>query len=139
LGLKKSVQGWFRKADEDLFVARCLRDVKNEMGLNALAFHCQQAIEKLLKAYLTHNEKAFKKKHDILYLLEIARKIDPTLAKIFMPAKELSPYAIAVRYPDALVDRELTFNDAKRFIALAEKCHGEILSRIQDKLPLFNI
>jgi HEPN domain-containing protein len=136
LALKKSVQGWVRKADEDMFMAKIARDSRNELTLYPIAFHCQQAVEKLLKAFLTHHGKKFRFKHDILYLLKLARKIDPSLDDIFKPARVLTPYAIAARYPDAIVKHALTLAKVDEFIALTDKCHEEILSRIHDKGPL---
>jgi hypothetical protein len=64
------------------------------------------------------------------------RKIDPSLDDIFRPARVLTPYAIAARYPDAIVKHALTLAKVDEFIALTDKCHEEILGRIHDEGPL---
>ncbi len=49
---RRLVAGWLAKAEEDLHVARLL--IAEENRLNAAgAYHCQQAAEKALKAWLT--------------------------------------------------------------------------------------
>lgn len=42
---------------------------------NAIAFHCQQAAEKYLKAFLTWHQVAFSKTHDLQELLDIVEAV----------------------------------------------------------------
>ncbi len=137
MALSKSVQAWFRKADEDLFMARYVRASENKIAFNPIAFHCQQAIEKSLKGFLTHHGRKFEKKHDLVYILELVSQIDAELSHMLMPAIELIPYAAVFRYPDTPVEPpDLKVADIDRFIALAVHAYDEILARIQDKGPL---
>src|SRR5438105_13784110 len=47
--------------------------------LGDLAFHCQQAIEKAFKAYLTWHDTPFRKTHDLHEVADQCAGIDPTL------------------------------------------------------------
>ena len=51
--MKKQVEDWILLADKDLYAAEIL--LKDEYPLtNIVAFHCQQSIEKCLKAFLEY-------------------------------------------------------------------------------------
>ena len=62
------VERWMQKADHDISVVdRILYDGGPELDI--AAFHCQQAVEKLLKAYLVQIRTPFEKIHDLGVLL----------------------------------------------------------------------
>ncbi|MDR2096834.1 MAG: HEPN domain-containing protein [Treponema sp.] len=53
--MKKQVEDWILLADKDLYAAEII--IKDDYPLtNIVAFHCQQAIEKYLKAYLIEKD-----------------------------------------------------------------------------------
>ena len=70
--MKKLVEDWMTFADEDLSVADVL---SNHSMTNAMAFHCQQAIEKYLKAFLIENDIPLQKIHDLNRLNETVKKV----------------------------------------------------------------
>lgn len=55
------VRQWLLKADHDLRSARCLMSGDGEPLLDTAVYHCQQAAEKALKAYLTAHNVVFPK------------------------------------------------------------------------------
>ena len=58
----EEVRAWLDRAGRDLRAARLL----NTGGAAAESlFHCQQAAEKALKAFLTYHNKTFRKTHDL--------------------------------------------------------------------------
>lgn len=58
------VDEWLAKADEDyLFTEKYLQN--EESFFAPLCFHCQQAAEKYLKAYIVAKDLSFQKIHDI--------------------------------------------------------------------------
>ena len=67
---RELVESWLTKANHDLTTAHL---VKNHLPdfKDTIAFHCQQAVEKLLKAYLVHLDFVFRRSHDLIYLLDI--------------------------------------------------------------------
>jgi len=92
---------WLAKAENDLLNAD--NNLKSEIvPYDTVCFHCQQAAEKLLKAYLVARGVPLPFTHDLLLLLE---EILPYRADAEMLRDDLAllmPYAVGVRYPDEL-------------------------------------
>lgn len=94
------VREWLRKADHDRRMS--------EAGLaqrppitDAAAFHCQQAIEQLLKAYLVSRQSDFEKIHDLEVLVEQCGQSDARFAELRTRVAPLTAYAVRFRYPGA--------------------------------------
>jgi HEPN domain-containing protein len=104
------VKRWITKAKGDLKVAEHeLSLSKEEIITDAVCFHCQQAVEKLLKAYLASKNVDFSKTHNLEYLLELCAKEDPEFKSI--ESGNLSFYAVEIRYPDEFYTP--SFDEAK--------------------------
>ncbi len=92
---------WLAKAENDLLNAD--NNLKSEIiPYDTVCFHCQQAAEKLLKAYLVARGVPPPFSHDLLLLLE---EILPYCADAETLRDDLAllmPYAVGVRYPDEL-------------------------------------
>jgi HEPN domain-containing protein len=72
--MKKQVENWILLADQDLYAAETL--LKDRFPLtNIVAFHCQQAIEKYLKAFLIENDVPLIKTHDLIKLNGMIKEI----------------------------------------------------------------
>ncbi|MGB9621127.1 MAG: HEPN domain-containing protein, partial [Brevinematia bacterium] len=67
---------------------------------DTLCFHCQQTVEKLLKAFLVYHNVDFQKVHTIEYLIRLCSKIDNEFESLYEMTKKLTDYAVEVRYPD---------------------------------------
>ena len=90
---------WLRKADSDLANAElCLAAGK---ALDTACFHCQQAAEKSLKAYLIAKKVEFPLTHDLKRLLDHCSRIDPAFGTLTAAALGLNPFAVVTRYDDA--------------------------------------
>ena len=92
---------WIEKADADLRVAELMAA---EAALNLrireiVGFHCQQAVEKYLKALLTRCQIEFPKTHDIETLLGLLERVDRSSGEAMREADWLSPFGVKVRYP----------------------------------------
>lgn len=94
-----------QKALEDKLAAEWLLQEHSPVT-NPAVFHIQQAVEKLLKGYLTSESIRFEKKHDLTYLLSLCP--DRRFEKFSDFCEELSPFAVEIRYPGdfAPVSRE---------------------------------
>jgi HEPN domain-containing protein len=88
---------WVQRAQGDL---RAAEICAAELPATAL-FHRQQAAEKFLKAYLTWNQTAFCKTHELQELAAACAHIDPALQSALDPATALSKYAWQFRYSGA--------------------------------------
>ena len=62
-------------------------------------YHCQQAVEKILKSFFIYKDIQFEKVHSIVYLVSKCAKIEKSFEKWYEAAEVLTPYATAFRYP----------------------------------------
>ena len=92
------VREWLRKADNDRRMAEAAL-LQIPAITEAAAFHCQQAVEKLLKAFLTWREEEFEKTHDLRLLIERCGRHDPAFLDHQDTIEPLTGYAIRFRYP----------------------------------------
>ena len=92
------VRAWLARAAEDLRAADH-ELTANPPILGDLVFHCQQAVEKLFKAFLVWHDVVFRKTHNLEELGEQCLGIDPTLGEIVDRAVPLTEYAWRFRYP----------------------------------------
>jgi HEPN domain-containing protein len=93
-------KAWMIKAWRDLETAR--RAATGEPPFYDVAvYHCQQAAEKAVKAFLVHHEKSYEKTHDIEVLVDLACEVDSNFSKLADAADALTPYATRFRYPNA--------------------------------------
>ena len=97
---------WIRKAEEDYTAATVLARRRKRPTPSVVCFHCQQCVEKYLKAYLVQEEIVFPKTHDLLELHKLCLTVNPALELIGDLLDQLSPYSVLFRYPgeDATVE-----------------------------------
>ncbi len=126
--MNNSVKLWLEKANNDLKAAIELFNVKEPIT-DAICFHCQQSIEKLLKSFLIYNKKEFPKTHDLSILLQLCIDLDNSFNYLFsINIDKLTDYAIDLRYPDNFYIP--TLDEAKEAIELAEKTKEFVLKKL---------
>jgi HEPN domain-containing protein len=90
---------WVAKAANDLLSAD--NNLKAErVPSDMVCFHCQQAAEKLLKAFLVAGGHSAARTHDLLRLLEEVLPDCPSAEALRDQLALLMPYAVEIRYPD---------------------------------------
>ena len=89
VALRELVVQWFEKADRDFDAAVYLL-AQGGRFREIIAFHCQQAVEKHLKALLVRHQIEFPKTHDIRKLLGLIATVHPDLAESLHDADLLS-------------------------------------------------
>jgi HEPN domain-containing protein len=119
------VQQWIKKADNDVLSAQVLLE-HSPMILDNACFHCQQAIEKYLKALLIHNQKDITKTHDIEFLIEQCAEIESDFRNFDL--KNVSLFAVKFRYPDDSLMPDS--NEAKEYLSLALEIKRLVLQKI---------
>jgi HEPN domain-containing protein len=92
------VRDWLTKASHDLQTVRIIANVPDG-PLDTAIYHCQQAAEKSIKAWLQANDNPFPKTHDIEELVKMAAVINSEFGKFAQAAYVLTPYVSAFRYP----------------------------------------
>ncbi|HNW15797.1 MAG TPA: HEPN domain-containing protein [bacterium] len=96
--MNEYVSEWIKKADTDLDVATFL--FKNGMNLEIVAFHCQQAAEKYLKAFLVSRNIKIAKTHDLDALLLICASEDKAFNEFDrITLSAMTDFAVEYRYP----------------------------------------
>ncbi len=106
---------WLSHAEDDLVLAElAARAGPRRPIVGAGMFHCQQAFEKALKAYLTWRDQPFKKTHDLEELAQQCVGLDPDFAQLMASGKVLDPYVFKFRYPGAGQPGADEFEDALR-------------------------
>jgi HEPN domain-containing protein len=93
------IEQWIIKGDHDLGTAKITYLYIPEY-LDTVTFHCQQAVEKYLKAYLIFQTTTFKFTHDLVYLLDLITEKDSDFESFYDALSELQGYAVEVRYPN---------------------------------------
>jgi len=116
---------WLRKADADLRTARLLIAEK-PADHDVICFHCQQAVEKYLKAFLQERGTPIPKTHDLKALLDLTLPFDPTLGSLRQSVRPLTKYAVEYRYPGFRADRR----QSRRALAVVERVRAEVRRRL---------
>lgn len=92
------VRGWLTRADADLRAADHDRRADPPL-LGDAVFHAQQAVEKCLKAFLTSQDRRFRKTHDLVELGRSCAEVDDSLESLLRRVAPLTEYAWRFRYP----------------------------------------
>ena len=87
---------WLQKAEEDYNAVVKLEPAETPY---VICFHCQQCIEKYLKAFLTVYGEVPPPTHNLIRLNSIATEYEKSLDQIRDSLEELNPYSVAIRYP----------------------------------------
>lgn len=90
------INQWILKTNEDLLVVEKLTEF-DIIATSSVCFHCQQAAEKFLKAYLISKSVDIKRTHNIEFLLAECAAFDSDFSEI--DPKNLSDFGVEVRYP----------------------------------------
>ncbi len=93
------VDEWVEKAEADYKAAVALSRRRKEPLPDVICFHCQQCVEKYLKAYLVARGIAPPRTHNLVYLLTLCARYDAALDAQRPLVKALHVYAVRVRYP----------------------------------------
>jgi HEPN domain-containing protein len=94
----EEVARWLRKAMHDRSAVQRLH-TPGCAELDVIAFHCQQVVEKALKAVLVHHGVSFPRIHDVGVLLDECARIDPRFEDLRDDVEPLTVFAVAFRYP----------------------------------------
>ena len=106
----RTARQWIAKSANDLLSAD--NDLKaDRTPFDVVCFHCQQAAEKLLKAFLAAKGQTPPRTHDLLYLRGLVSEISTEAAGLQESLAILAPYAVEARYPDDAPD--LSEQDAR--------------------------
>ena len=128
--IDEEVKRWLIKAINDYKSAqKLLSQPEEEIITDTACFHCQQAVEKMLKAFLLNYNIEFGKTHSIEYLIKLCSKIDKEFEKLYEIIEGLTEYAIDVRYPDKFYIPSI--EEAKEAFDTATKVKEFVLRKLK--------
>jgi len=93
------VSKWIKYALSDYSTAINLVRLHNPVPIEIVCYHCQQAAEKILKAYAIAKNKTLVKTHDLVVLLNQCRQHSVEFDNYAKPCMSLTTYASLSRYP----------------------------------------
>ena len=118
---------WVEKAEQDWGSLQREIRVRKNPNYDAACFFAQQCVEKYIKARLIEADIYFKKIHDLTYLLELVKPVEPLWVAYEDEMRILTDYAVEFRYPGASADLEiakLALKVCKSFRATARQSLG---------------
>jgi HEPN domain-containing protein len=107
------VREWFNYSQNDLISARHLFNDLYPKQSEIACYLSQQCAEKALKGFLLSKDTEPPRIHNLVELCQICMKFDSTFSEILDACSDLTPYGIAVRYPN-----ELAVDDAIAKLAI---------------------
>jgi HEPN domain-containing protein len=123
--LQAYIELWLNKAEHDLLSAQRLLEIE-PMILDNACFHCQQAIEKCLKAFLIYHGRDIERTHNVIFLLSECATFDSVFATV--DPLNINAYAVQGRYPDSNLIP--TIDEAKSYYRLALQVRDLVEERI---------
>ena len=113
-----------------------LRAAKVDLGadpplLADAAFHCQQAVEKALKALLTHHDHLFRQTHDIGELGLACLEHEPSLEALLRESAPLTEYAWRFRYPGEVFEPDR--QEVENALQLAGRVVAEVTAAVAEE------
>ena len=121
----EKVKKWLAKADEDLRAAEKLLLNNPEDVLLSIGFHCQQATEKYLKAFLTYHKVIFLFTHDLETLCQECSLIDKDFSHFGF--KDLTDFAVVFRYNEI---EETNLKEIKEYLEIARSVKHFVRNKI---------
>jgi len=118
------VQEWLKKAEQDLRASKVLEKA-DQKDIEVIAFHCQQSVEKFIKAVLVYKQIEFSKTHDIELIRTLLKPSAPELAGQLSIADWLSPKAVEYRYPGLYT--EISPEEAGQLMSCVEEVRRIVL------------
>ncbi len=97
--MQELIKQLYGKAEKDILSAEIIIEA-NPLLYDIAAFHCQQAAEKYLKAFLIMHQTQPPKTHNIELLLNLCMSFDESFKDLKF-AETLTDYSVATRYIDS--------------------------------------
>jgi HEPN domain-containing protein len=120
--MKPATREWVRCGEEDFDVATALMRRRTKTAANSIGFHCQQCVEKYLKARLEEAGLMAPRTHDLVALLQLLLPAEPLWASFAPALRGLNDYAVRFRYPGHVATRA----DARSALKLCRSLRGDV-------------
>ena len=125
------VRGWMTKALHDMQTARIVANA-TDGPLDTAIYHCQQAAEKSVKAWLQSEDDPFPKTHDIKDLVKRASAINANFEQFAQAADVITPYVSAFRYPGGFDEPMPTQEEFDEALKHAQTIYDFVLNQLPE-------
>ena len=126
---REDVTEWLRIAYEDYDSALYLFENKHPKPLEIICYHCQQAVEKVLKAFLCANNVDIPKTHDTGLLCHQCAELRSEFVDFLENCEEMAVYATQTRYPIRI---EIEEHDANKALQQASTIYNFVLNKLAE-------
>ena len=123
----EAVKQWLAKAESDWSTVEILI-ASERCPAEAVCFHCQQYVEKLLKAFLTLKRVEVPKTHDLRRIIQLALPSEPKLAALIDESDTLTVHGVQSRYPGDFWQVEKA--EMKRLYELSQEFANILIPRL---------
>lgn len=120
--MKAEAEEWVRFAEADFNAAIALKRSRAKQIANIIGFHCQQCIEKYLKARLEEESMPVPKINSLTALLGLLLTKEPLWASFTPSLLLLNNFAVKFRYPGHVATRA----DAQSAVKACRSIRSEI-------------
>ncbi len=120
--MKPTTREWVKKAENDFKVAAQILRRRKDVVADAACFHCQQCVEKYLKARLLEAGITFPRTHELLRLLKGCVQVEPLWSAYAKMVDRMSNYAVDFRYPG----HSATLREAKMVLKHCRSLRAEV-------------
>ncbi len=124
---ERDVNKWIEKAEHDILTVQTIIEYQ-PLVLDTACFHCQQAAEKYLKAFLVFKKQEIIKTHAIDFLIKQCAKFDSEFKDINI--KDIQIFAIDARYPDDSI--EPTMEETNEYLQIVNEIKALVLEKIKE-------
>lgn len=102
--MNQETKKWIDMAEMDYGVAKHLYETYYPKPYEIICYHCQQSAEKIIKGIIIASsvKGGMPKSHDLSFLMNQIKNQVPIQDELYDYADELTPYGVAVRYPNEL-------------------------------------
>ncbi len=122
--MNATVSGWISKAEGDYATAQRELSAEGTPNFDAVGFHAQQCIEKLMKALLIHLGVTPPRSHDLFVLDGLLKPVCSEWSWLVQDLRFLTRGAVDFRYPGESADRK----DASESFELATRMRSRLLA-----------
>ena len=120
------VEEWVLKAAADLRTAKREARVRRAPNFDAVCFHSQQGVEKMLKAKLESMRRDIPRTHDLAQLLDALLGVEPLWGAWRPALDELVSYAVEFRYPGEMATRDMAKQALKNAVTICKEIQGSL-------------
>jgi len=129
--MKEVVSEWVDKAEADLRTGSREFRAADRPNYDAVCFHAQQCVEKLMKAVLAANGVVPPRTHDLIRLSSLMQSVVPEWDWPLPDLRLLDQASVGFRYPGESADKE----EAEESLAAARGLRDRLLALLEPSPP----